>query len=637
MIVDESGQEVILRGYGLGGWLVPEGYQLKIPGFGSPSVIREKLVDLIGEQNTQEFEALYRANYVAEVDITQIKAWGFNSIRLPFNYRMLSPEDEPDTFLEEGFALIDTVLAWCIKHELYLVLDMHCAPGGQSKDNIADADGIEARLWTEPENQDRIVALWTRLAERYSGEKWIGGYDLINEPVLPDGYTGSDLRMLYKRILAAIRPLDPDHLIFIEGNWYATDFTNLTPPFDPQMVYSFHKYWNENTQASIQYLINLRRNTNTPLWLGESGENSNAWFSECVRLMEKHGIGWNWWTHKKVATITSPYSATIPEGYQKILDYWNQTGPRPSISEAKSGLMAMAENLGLSNCEYRPGVVPSLLDVEFNIQPKPIKDHRIPGRLTAADYDLGTQGVAYSDNDYQNTHGLGSGDIWNRSGLYRNDGVDIERCNDEGTPYCVGFIENGEWLHYTAVVERTGIYRVSLRVAAPGNHGRCQLEWDGTVLSSGISIPATGGWSAWNSVEAGDYPFSRGMHTLKIYFINEGFNLSAVDFELIRSDDGSDSEKNTSGLRIGQNYPNPFMDASIIPLYLQTPSAYQLKIYNTTGREVKDLSGHMSEGGWFEIPWNGTDTQSNKLSSGIYFYRFCSGDLCRTRSMILLH
>lgn len=128
--VDSSGTKVFFKGMGLGGWLVPEGYMLHIPGFGSPSSIREMIVELIGEENTAEFYRRYEHNYVNEKDIARLAEMGFNSIRLPFNYRMLTPEDQPGVYLEEGFRQIDTLVSWCRKYDLWVILDMHCAPGG---------------------------------------------------------------------------------------------------------------------------------------------------------------------------------------------------------------------------------------------------------------------------------------------------------------------------------------------------------------------------------------------------------------------------------------------------------------------------------------------------------------------------
>ncbi|MEJ2049365.1 MAG: cellulase family glycosylhydrolase, partial [Calditrichota bacterium] len=128
-IVDTNGDPILLQGYGLGGWLVPEGYMLHTPGYGSPSHIDSLVRDLIGAQYAEDFWELYRTNYVREIDIEHISNWGCNSIRLPFHYKNFY---DPNTgnFLPEGFARLDTLLSWCDTNNLYLIFDMHCAPGG---------------------------------------------------------------------------------------------------------------------------------------------------------------------------------------------------------------------------------------------------------------------------------------------------------------------------------------------------------------------------------------------------------------------------------------------------------------------------------------------------------------------------
>jgi len=122
-IVDSTGAPVLFRGIGLGGWLVPEGYMLHIPGYGSPSYIDSLIQDLIGSDNRDQFYELYQTNYVGEDDIKQIAQWGFNSIRLPFHYRLFYDESI-EQFKQDGFALVDQFLAWCKKYDLYVALDM---------------------------------------------------------------------------------------------------------------------------------------------------------------------------------------------------------------------------------------------------------------------------------------------------------------------------------------------------------------------------------------------------------------------------------------------------------------------------------------------------------------------------------
>src|SRR5579859_2390369 len=189
LIVTDKGEKVILRGIGLGGWMLQEGYMLKLGKVGPQYRIREKLAELVGPEKTAAFYNQWLANDIRKIDIDSMAAWGFNSVRLPMHYALytLPIDKEPaagkDTWLEKGFVLTDSLLSWCKADHIYLILDMHAAPGGQGNDlPIADRDPSKPSLWESPANREKMIALWRKLAERYAGESWIGGYDIINEP-----------------------------------------------------------------------------------------------------------------------------------------------------------------------------------------------------------------------------------------------------------------------------------------------------------------------------------------------------------------------------------------------------------------------------------------------------------------------
>jgi endoglucanase len=80
-------------------------------------------------------------------------------------------------------------------------------------------------------------------AARYANETLIAAYDVINEPVLTDGATNKDMRAFYLRLTDSIRTVDQNHLLFFEGNWYATNFDDLPPRWDDNMGFAFHRYW----------------------------------------------------------------------------------------------------------------------------------------------------------------------------------------------------------------------------------------------------------------------------------------------------------------------------------------------------------------------------------------------------------
>lgn len=366
-IVNDKGENVLLRGIGLGGWMLQEPYMLQISGRpGTQSEIRARIEELIGKENTEKFYKEYRKNMITKRDIDSLKAWGFNSVRLPMHYNLFTlpvdkePNKEKNTWIKEGFLLTDSLLKWCSQDGIYLILDLHATPGGQGNDRpIADIDTTKPRLWESRENQQKTIELWSALAKHYSEEKWIGGYDLINETNYNlEGNT--QLLKLFVDITDAIRKSDNKHIIFIEGNKFANDFTGLVPPWDKNMAYSFHKYWDPPVLLSVQKFINLREDNNVPLWMGESGENNNGWYVQFVKLLESNNIGWSWWTIKKLGSATGIMTVRTPKDYWEIINYWKGNGPKPSEKVALEVFMELAENMKIENCKINYDVLNAL-------------------------------------------------------------------------------------------------------------------------------------------------------------------------------------------------------------------------------------------------------------------------------------
>lgn len=366
-IVNEKGENVLLRGIGLGGWMLQEPYMLQLSKvLGTQTEIKSRIGELIGEKNCEEFYKRYLNNMITEKDIDSLKKWGFNSVRLPMHYNLftLPVDKEPiagqNTWIETGFKLTDNLLSWCKKNKIYLILDLHAAPGGQGNDRpIADVDTLKPNLWNSEENQNKTIALWKKLAERYKNEAWIGGYDLINETNYKlDG--NESLKKLFFAITQKIREVDNKHIIFIEGNQFANDYTGLTPPWDNNMVYSFHKYWNATTVETIQKFLDIREKYNVPFWMGESGENNNEWYRAAINLFETNNLGWSWWTIKKIGSESSLMTISKPAGYQKVIDYWSVKGVRPAVEEARTTFMELAENVKIEKCKINYAVINAL-------------------------------------------------------------------------------------------------------------------------------------------------------------------------------------------------------------------------------------------------------------------------------------
>ncbi len=316
-IIDRAtGEPVHLIGFGLGGWLLPEGYMWGIRTLDRPWQFEEAIEDLIGSSDAAEFWRRYHDNYVTEQDFQAMAAMGVNSIRPALLASKLMPREQPEsqpyTFSDEGFRFLDSLVTWSTRHRMGLIWDLHGAPGAQNAENIADSDG-EARLWTEPDIYwPRMHALWRRIAERYVGNPYIIGYDLLNEPLLRryEGIDEADLRTLYVQLTATLREVDPNGIIFIEGDNWAQNFRMLEPiDWDPHLVLAFHSYPPTASARGLARWDSLRTRYDLPLWHGETGE-VGAPFDrnrESTTFLRSANVGWSWWTHKKIARETQPW------------------------------------------------------------------------------------------------------------------------------------------------------------------------------------------------------------------------------------------------------------------------------------------------------------------------------------------
>ena len=542
-IVDENQDEVLLRGVGLGGWMLQEGYMMNSNGGADTQhEFKEKLTLLVGPDNTNQFYQNWLDNFVTEADINAIANWGFNSVRVALHYNLLTLpiEDEPiegeNTWIEEGFERIDELMSWCSANNIYLILDLHAAPGGQGSDAaISDYDPDKPSLWESELNRDKTVALWGQLADRYKDEPWMGGYGLLNE-VNWWPLDGSVLRAFYIETTQAIRAVDQNHIIFIGGNSWSNDFSGLTPPWDSNLVYEFHKYWSYNDTESIQWVLDMQNQHNIPLWCGETGENSNVWYKDAMSLYETNNIGWSCWPYKRIATTVAPYSVSSNPNYEAIINFWKGEGPEPSVASAMAGLNQLTDDILLENNTFYKDVVDAYIRQPQDNTSIPYTEHTIPGLVYLSDYDLGTNGIAYFDQDVAN-YSLSTDqyEAWNRGWTYRNDGVDIQENSDtdNSNGLHLSFIEKDEWVNYTVDVQESGFYNIDLRYATPQSGGQIKYLIDGNDISEQITLSNTGGWNNFTNHSTNNIYIEEGVQTFQILVTGTiSFNMSSLNFSI---------------------------------------------------------------------------------------------------------
>ena len=555
-IVNAEGSNVLLRGIGTGNWMIQEGYMM-LTGSALPTQhdYQNKLIELIGVARTDSFYNIWLDNHFSRTELDSMKAWGFNSVRPALHYLWFTPpiEEEPVageiTWINRGFEMVDSLMKWCAENEMYLILDMHGVPGGQGKNaSISDYDPEKPSLWESEKNKDKLVALWKKLADRYKNEPWMGGYDLINETNWDFEDSGNEngcncqenepLKVMFEDLIDAIREVDINHIIFLEGNCWANNYRGLKSlaSYDDNVVYSFHKYWNYNNQESINWITHLRDSLNVPIWMGEGGENSNTWFANAVNILESNNIGWSWWPVKKTR-VNNPFQVEINDSYLQLVEYFDGKRDKPSEEEIYDAIFSWAENHKAENCSIKYDVIDALIRQPFDNTTKPFKRLTTEMPINATDYDFGRNGHAYSDNDtgtYRTNTGHNT--PWNRGMKYRNDGVDIELSNDKeaaGNIYTLFSIEAGEWLQYSVHVAGEGDYFLEVRMQADTVPVKFQLEVNNEIIGGPFTIEPDKN-IAWKSYRFENIQLTKGLLPIHIKFLQGGGKLSY--FKLINSE-----------------------------------------------------------------------------------------------------
>ncbi|WP_432840065.1 glycoside hydrolase family 5 protein [Dactylosporangium sp. CA-092794] len=321
---DADGREVVLRGVNLGGILLMEN---AITGFaGVESTMRRRVRERLGgERYELFFDRLIRAMFDHD-DARFLRSVGFNCVRIPVNYRHLESDDEPFALLPGAFDHLDRIIGICAEHGLGAVVDLHALPGAQNQHWHSDNPTHLAHLWDQAALQDRAVWLWEQIAEHYKDSAAVAGYNLVNEPADP---TRRKAGPLYRRMVEAIRARDPWHVLFLDGNTYATEF-DIFDGTIPNAVYTVHDYVEAGFLPDGRYpgphagqtvdkayiercfleRTEFQRRTGTPVFVGEFGPVHTGiaeadagrarMLQDQLDVYRRYGASWAFWTYKAV-------------------------------------------------------------------------------------------------------------------------------------------------------------------------------------------------------------------------------------------------------------------------------------------------------------------------------------------------
>lgn len=372
-LIRPDGEKLFIVGTNLGNWLNPEGYMFGLKRTNSAWMIDEMLCEMVGPDFTAKFWQGFKDNYITRSDIEFIARTGANTIRLPFNYKLFTDEDYMGlTAKQDGFARIDSVIDWCRDNGLYLVLDMHDCPGGQTGDNIDNGHGYPW-LFESEYSQQLFCKVWQDIANRYKNEPVILGYELMNEPIAPFFDNKEDLNAklepLYKRAVSAIRKVDTNHIILLGGAQWNSIFTMFQDwTFDHNIMYTCHRYGGDATTEAIRSFIDFRDKTGLPMYMGEIGHNTDEWQADFVKVMRENNIGYTFWPYKKLDG-SCMMAITRPAEWDSIIVKFSETPrgtykefreARPDQQKARALLLQFLENSKKENCSPQKGYIKSM-------------------------------------------------------------------------------------------------------------------------------------------------------------------------------------------------------------------------------------------------------------------------------------
>lgn len=356
-----TGDVVQLKGINAGGYLLQEFWMTTTNA--TTNVKAEEdvyavLTERFGKEKMLELVNLYQDNFWTEADFDYCKEVGMNCIRLPLWYRNLV--DENGEFYENAFERIDWFVSEAAERGIYVLLDMHGAPGSQSGSDHSGRDGGDNKKEASEffygdnaqANQELFYKVWEAIAEHYKGNPWVAAYDLLNEPYctyrynsgLSDKELHETLWNIYDTAYDKIRAIDPDHVIIMEATWDPVDLPNPDTYQWENVMYEYHNYlYDDYDNKAGKQITNMEKklnaiaaaNYNVPSLMGEFAyfNNLDAW-DEGMKLINDSGINWTTWTYKVTASNGNwgirhhkNWNVNLETyEYEDITDAWSKVG-----------------------------------------------------------------------------------------------------------------------------------------------------------------------------------------------------------------------------------------------------------------------------------------------------------------------
>jgi hypothetical protein len=310
---------------------------------------------------------------------------------------------------------------------------------------------------------------------------------------------------MYKHITTEIRKVDQKHMITLEGFDWANDWSVFDKPFDTNVFYQFHYYcWaRPDNLNNIDQYLKKRKELNTPIWVGETGEKGNAIYWATTQYFEANNIGFSFWPWKKMDTKNTPYSIKKPENWDLISEY-TKKGPKPDSALAGKAFNDLLENIKIANCDYFEDVCNAI-------------NTRVPGKIEAENYGFSGYNKSYFVLD-----------TLNKSEYYRkNEPVTIKLDSKEKDQFWSDQyveLQKSEWLVYNFNCLDNNKHQLTMSASA--NAITTELEIWVNNKKVNFTIPN----KELIEVKVGNFKLIKGENKIKIFVKSNSLKLDWFKF-----------------------------------------------------------------------------------------------------------
>ena len=368
-VVDANGEAIRLKGVNIGGWLNMENF---ITGYAAnETMMRSAVRKVLGDDGYELFFERLLSAFYADADAAFLAETGLNCVRIPVNYRHLESDARPFEIIEDGFRHLDRAIATGGEHGVYTIIDLHALPGSQNQHWHSDNPSHRALFWEHRHFQDRVVGIWEAIADRYKGNPWVAGYNLMNEPA---DESRAVVGPFYERLAAAIREIDArahpllrrqhllDRVRLLRRAVGRTPCTPCMTMCRPASAAPTSIPGPSRRRPSSASARNTPRRTGTPIYVGEfapiyTGDEAvdavrRRILDDQLQIYRRYGAGFATWMYKDLGRqgLTSvrpdsPYGALVADFVAKKrrlgVDQWGSTGrENPEVTQPIQDLVA---------------------------------------------------------------------------------------------------------------------------------------------------------------------------------------------------------------------------------------------------------------------------------------------------------